>query len=62
VDDAAGVDASVRHLITMGHRQIALLIGPDRFAPSPAKIAAFSLALADQLGVQDAEPHVFRTL
>jgi DNA-binding LacI/PurR family transcriptional regulator len=61
-DDAAGVDASVRHLITMGHRQIALLIGPDRFAPSQAKIAAFSLALADQLGVQEAEPHVFRTL
>lgn len=61
-DDAAGVDASVRHLVAMGHRNIALLIGPDRLAPARAKIAAFSLALAEQLGVTDPDPHIFRTL
>jgi DNA-binding LacI/PurR family transcriptional regulator len=61
-DDAAGVDASVRHLVAMGHRDIALLVGPDRLTPARAKIAAFEVALKDQLGVADADPHIFRTL
>jgi DNA-binding LacI/PurR family transcriptional regulator len=61
-DDAAGVDSSVRHLAAMGHRSIALLIGPDRLAPARAKISAFSLALSEQLGITDAEPHIFHTL
>ena len=61
-DDAAGVDVSVRHLVAMGHRDIALLVGPDRLTPARAKIAAFEVALKDQLGFADVEPHIFRTL
>lgn len=61
-DDAAGMDSAVRHLASLGHTRIGLIIGPDRLTPARRKIDAFGIALAHYLGVGDAEPHVFCTL
>ncbi len=61
-DDAAGMDGAVRHLSSLGHTRIGLLIGPDRLVPAHRKIAAFRTALSGYLGIEDAEPHIFRTL
>ncbi len=61
-DDAAGMDNAVRHLVSLGHTRIALLIGPDRLVPAQRKIASFRTALADHLGTADAEEHIFHTL
>lgn len=61
-DDAAGMDGAVRHLASLGHTTIGLLIGPDRLVPAQRKIASFRTALGEHLGIADAEPHIFRTL
>ncbi|MGC3993461.1 MAG: LacI family DNA-binding transcriptional regulator [Propionicimonas sp.] len=61
-DDAVGMDSAVRHLVSLGHTRIGLLIGPDRLVPAQRKITSFTTALADHLGLEDAEPHIFRTL
>lgn len=61
-DDAAGMDSAVRHLVSLGHTRIALLIGPDRLVPAQRKIAAFGAALRDHLGLPDVEPHIGHTL
>ena len=60
-DDAAGMDVVVRHLVSLGHTRIALLIGPDRLVPAARKIEAFASALRDQLGVTDPEAHIAHT-
>ena len=61
-DDAAGMDSAIRHLVSLGHTRIGLLVGPDRLVPAQRKIASFRAALADHLGITDAEPHIGRTL
>ncbi|MCA0294295.1 MAG: LacI family transcriptional regulator [Actinobacteria bacterium] len=61
-DDAAGMDGAVRHLASLGHTAIGLVVGPDRFVPAQRKVASFRSALAEHLGITDAEPHIFRTL
>ena len=61
-DDAAGMDGAVRHLSSLGHSRIGLLIGPDRLVPAHRKIVSFRTALSEYLGIEDAEPHIFRTL
>ncbi|WP_344103778.1 LacI family DNA-binding transcriptional regulator [Myceligenerans crystallogenes] len=44
-DDAASIELSVRHLVSLGHRRIGLAIGPDRFVPARRKIDAFCAEL-----------------
>lgn len=61
-DDMAAIEASVRHLVSLGHERIGLTIGPDRFVPSQRKIAGFRAALHQQLGITDADPHIASSL
>lgn len=61
-DDAAAMDVAVRHLVALGHTRIGLVIGPDRLVPARRKIAAFTTALRQQLGIEDASPHIAASL
>ncbi|MBO3086013.1 LacI family DNA-binding transcriptional regulator [Cellulomonas fengjieae] len=60
-DDAAAVDLSVDHLVSLGHRRIGLAIGPERYVPARRKVAAFGAALARH-GLDDGEVHVSTSL
>ena len=60
-DDEAAIDASVDHLVALGHRRIGLAIGPDRFVPTRRKAAAFLAALARH-GLDDGGIHVSSSL
>ncbi|MDQ7992549.1 MAG: LacI family DNA-binding transcriptional regulator [Propionicimonas sp.] len=62
IDEAAAVEVSVRHLLSLGHERIGLAIGPDRFLPSRRKTRAFAEVLRSSLGIEDAGPHVVSTL
>ena len=61
-DDASAMDVVARHLVALGHSRIGLAIGPERLVPARTKIAAFRAALREHLGIDDAEPHVARSL
>jgi len=55
-DDAASIELSLRHLLSLGHRRIGLAIGPERFVPAQRKIAAFvDLLVARGLAADAAE-------
>src|SRR5260370_141465 len=45
VDDAAAVEQAFGHLVSLGHRRVGLVIGPEDHMPSRRKLAAF-LAMA----------------
>ena len=49
VDDAAAVEQALGHLLSLGHRRVGLIIGPDDHMPSRRKLAAFT-ALAARAG------------
>jgi DNA-binding LacI/PurR family transcriptional regulator len=46
VDDAAAVEQALGHLLSLGHRRIGLIIGPDDHMPSRRKLAAFTAGAA----------------
>ncbi|MCI1674998.1 MAG: LacI family transcriptional regulator [Ancrocorticia sp.] len=48
-DDVAAVTQGVRHLVSLGHRNIGLALGPSRFIPSQEKAKGFVKAMADIL-------------
>jgi DNA-binding LacI/PurR family transcriptional regulator len=50
VDDAAAVEQALGHLLSLGHRRVGLVIGPDDHMPSRRKLAAFT-ALAQRAGI-----------
>jgi DNA-binding LacI/PurR family transcriptional regulator len=56
-DDAMAARLSVNHLANLGHERIGLAVGPKRFVPVIRKIAGFTAALREVLGV--AEPEEF---
>ncbi len=64
-DDSASVELAVRHLVSLGHRQIGMAIGPDRFVPAGRKLAAFAEQLV-RYGLvtseKDARDHAVITL
>ncbi|KQS98424.1 LacI family DNA-binding transcriptional regulator [Cellulomonas sp. Leaf395] len=60
-DDEAAIDASVDHLVALGHRRIGLAIGPDRFVPTRRKVAAFGAALVRH-SLDEGETHVSSSL
>lgn len=62
VDEASVIDASVRHLASLGHDRIGLAVGPSRFLPSQRKARAFGESLRAVLGVTDATRHIVHTL
>ncbi len=45
-DHAAGAEAATRHLLQLGHRRIALLVGDTKAAPSRSRVEGFRRALA----------------
>ena len=49
-DDAASMEMSVTHLAHLGHRDIGLAMGPDRYTPSIRKVVGFRAAMASVLG------------
>jgi DNA-binding LacI/PurR family transcriptional regulator len=53
VDDAAAVEQALGHLLSLGHRRVGLIIGPDDHMPSRRKLAAFT-ALAARAGIDTA--------
>jgi len=54
VDDAAAVEQALGHLLSLGHRRVGLIIGPDDHMPSRRKLAAFT-ALAARAGIATAD-------
>ncbi|WP_149202819.1 LacI family DNA-binding transcriptional regulator [Actinotalea subterranea] len=61
-DDAVAIDLSLRHLRSLGHREIGLAIGPDRYIPARRKVAAFSEGLRRQTPDIDPAEHIVTTL
>lgn len=58
-DDAVAVEQAWRHLSTLGHRRIGLVLGPADHMPSQRKLAA-ARALVEQAGGELPDQHVSR--
>ncbi|WP_328580955.1 LacI family DNA-binding transcriptional regulator [Streptomyces sp. NBC_00370] len=54
-DDRGAMRLAVTHLASLGHRKIGLAVGQKRFVPVLRKIEGFTAAMADVLGLTDAE-------
>lgn len=52
-DDALAADLAVRHLADLGHRQIGLASGPERYTPVIRRRAGFIRALQERLDVPE---------
>ncbi|EYR63468.1 LacI family transcriptional regulator [Actinotalea ferrariae CF5-4] len=61
-DDSVAVELALRHLTSLGHREIGLAIGPDRYIPARRKLAAFTAALRRRDPSDDPSRHVVTTL
>ncbi len=59
VDNDRGGYLAGEHLVTLGHRRIACLVGPHDLTPSAGRIAGFRRALADG-GLDVAAEHLVR--
>lgn len=46
-DDAYASDLAVRHLASLGHQRIGMVVGPTRYSVSRRKVAGFEQAVAD---------------
>ncbi|MGW7350312.1 LacI family DNA-binding transcriptional regulator [Streptomyces sp. NPDC054784] len=53
-DDRAAMRLAVTHLVSLGHREIGLALGPERFVPVQRKIEGFLAAMTEQLGLTEA--------
>ncbi|MFC5910166.1 LacI family DNA-binding transcriptional regulator [Streptacidiphilus monticola] len=61
-DDAVAVEQAVGHLVSLGHRRIGLVLGPQDHMPSRRKLTAAHLAMTKaglELGEQDVEHALF---
>jgi DNA-binding LacI/PurR family transcriptional regulator len=61
-DDVASMDLALSHLVQLGHTQIGLAVGPERFVPVIRKIEGFHASMAQLLGREDVDELVERTL
>jgi DNA-binding LacI/PurR family transcriptional regulator len=50
------------HLVSLGHREIGLAVGPDRFVPVIRKIAGFRNSMQSLLGRSDLDDLIERSL
>ncbi len=57
-DDATGIRLAVEHLVSLGHRRIAHLAGPDSTSTGVVRARAFRTALSD-LGIEE-DPALLR--
>ncbi|GHJ93957.1 LacI family transcriptional regulator [Streptomyces sp. NE5-10] len=60
-DDAVAVEQAWRHLASLGHERIGLLLGPADHVPSRRKLSA-ARAAAEAAGAPLAEEHVVRSI
>jgi DNA-binding LacI/PurR family transcriptional regulator len=61
-DDVASMDLALTHLVQLGHTQIGLAIGPDRYVPVIRKIAGFRASMQGLLGRSDVDELIERTM
>jgi DNA-binding LacI/PurR family transcriptional regulator len=61
-DDVASMELALTHLVQLGHRQIGLAIGPDRFVPVIRKVQGFRASMKALLGRDDVDELVERTM
>ena len=53
-DDVASMDLAVSHLAQLGHTEIGLALGPERYTPVIRKVQGFTAAMHQHLGVEQA--------
>ena len=53
-DDVASMDLAVNHLVQLGHTEIGLALGPERYTPVIRKVQGFRAAMREHLGVEPA--------
>ncbi|MDQ8701366.1 LacI family DNA-binding transcriptional regulator [Streptomyces sp. LHD-70] len=56
-DDRAAMRLAVTHLVSLGHTDIGLALGPKRFVPVQRKIEGFVRAVREQLGLDEDAVH-----
>lgn len=61
-DDVASMALALSHLVNLGHANIGLAVGPDRFVPVVRKIVGFRHSMREMLGRSDVEDLIERTL
>jgi DNA-binding LacI/PurR family transcriptional regulator len=61
-DDVASMELALTHLVQLGHKQIGLAIGPDRYVPVVRKIQGFRASMKALLGRDDVDELVERTM
>ena len=53
-DDVASMGLAVNHLVQLGHAEIGLALGPERYTPVIRKVQGFRLAMREHLGMEPA--------
>jgi len=53
-DDVASMDLAVNHLAQLGHTEIGLALGPERYTPVIRKVQGFRMAMREHLDVDPA--------
>ncbi|MDN5796433.1 MAG: LacI family transcriptional regulator [Intrasporangium sp.] len=61
-DDVASMGLSLEHLVELGHREVGLAVGPDRYVPVVRKIAGFRSSYQSLLGRSDVDGLIERSL
>ncbi|MDN5789817.1 MAG: LacI family transcriptional regulator [Micrococcales bacterium] len=61
-DDVASMGLSLEHLVSLGHREIGLAVGPERFLPVIRKVAGFRHSMLELLGRSDIDHLIERSL
>ena len=61
-DDVASMGLALEHLVSLGHREIGLAVGPDRFVPVIRKVTGFRHSMQTLLGRTDVDHLIERTL
>ena len=53
-DDVASMHLAVNHLVQLGHTEIGLALGPERYTPVIRKVQGFRAAMREHLGIEPA--------
>jgi DNA-binding LacI/PurR family transcriptional regulator len=61
-DDVASMELALSHLVQLGHTEIGLAVGPDRFVPVIRKITGYRDSMRSLLGREHVEHLIERTL